>query len=593
MNCKAIEEKAILCFKEYILDSKIISQYLNENDKEPCWDGHIYLYSDVKKDKNHLIGRIPVQVKGIEVQKFVSKKYKFKVDMVDLKAYLYEPTIYIVCQEKKGSRERLLFYRSLTPETVKNILKGKEKQASIKILMHTMPEIEDFEKIMTVFYWDSKKQLGFADKPSFTFEEVIKQGISHFSFTVPERNMNKVGILSYLSSHPSYLYAKIDKPIELEIPISDGPMSFVFQKNVNKEIKVGNKVFYKTFVSNIKDGKIVLSLDKVITITFPLNTSNARMDFRCDFISLNNSIKAVEFILAIYEAKSFCIEDVVLHINTDGFTNVDELKRKQKKWKSLNQLFTKMHIKKDLDLTKVTDEQEQQIDLLLETMLNNNLINVGKQENSLMKFVIGNVNLLLWIVMNDNGMCMIGDFFNREIKLMYMRGNESIEASPFTYLQNNNLWEWCDNIPYDQQLESYQDIMHQHQYVYEMANNDLLAMLRAYDNLENKDNVKCNSLIEAISQLNQWLLKNDKQENFFMHKINQYQIIKRKRNLNDEEISKLQEYLNDKHLVASFKVGISLLLGDKQMFDFWISLCSKDEIKTLQSYPIWKYESYL
>lgn len=58
MNCKAIEEKAILCFKEYILDSKIISQYLNENDKEPCWDGHIYLYSDVKKDKNHLIGRI-------------------------------------------------------------------------------------------------------------------------------------------------------------------------------------------------------------------------------------------------------------------------------------------------------------------------------------------------------------------------------------------------------------------------------------------------------------------------------------------------------------------------------------------------------
>ncbi len=42
---KAIEEKALLCFKEYIVDSEVISQFIDENDKEPCCDGHISLVS--------------------------------------------------------------------------------------------------------------------------------------------------------------------------------------------------------------------------------------------------------------------------------------------------------------------------------------------------------------------------------------------------------------------------------------------------------------------------------------------------------------------------------------------------------------------
>ena len=33
MDSKAIEDKAIICFKDYILDSEIVSPFLNENDK--------------------------------------------------------------------------------------------------------------------------------------------------------------------------------------------------------------------------------------------------------------------------------------------------------------------------------------------------------------------------------------------------------------------------------------------------------------------------------------------------------------------------------------------------------------------------------
>ena len=46
---KAIEEKALNFFKSFIEDSKVISQFIDDNDKEPCWDGHLYLYSDGKR----------------------------------------------------------------------------------------------------------------------------------------------------------------------------------------------------------------------------------------------------------------------------------------------------------------------------------------------------------------------------------------------------------------------------------------------------------------------------------------------------------------------------------------------------------------
>ena len=77
-DTKAIEEKALNYLKYFIEDSKIISQFIADNEKEPCWDGHLYLYSDGKRDKEHLRGRVPVQIKGTEVERFQTNKWKFK-----------------------------------------------------------------------------------------------------------------------------------------------------------------------------------------------------------------------------------------------------------------------------------------------------------------------------------------------------------------------------------------------------------------------------------------------------------------------------------------------------------------------------------
>ena len=49
----AIEKRALRSLEDFIDRSKIISSYLDYNDKTPSWDGHLYLFSD-KKDKSNI-----------------------------------------------------------------------------------------------------------------------------------------------------------------------------------------------------------------------------------------------------------------------------------------------------------------------------------------------------------------------------------------------------------------------------------------------------------------------------------------------------------------------------------------------------------
>lgn len=233
MTPKDIEEGAILAFKNYIQGSNVISQYICENDKEPFWDGSIKLFANPKKSKDSFIGSIPVQLKGKEVAKFKPNKFRYNISVVDLKAYLNEPTIYIVCQEKNNGKDTLLFYRNLLPVTIKNLLKGKDKQNTVSVVMKPFPDsLGEFENIAKVFWADAKKQISYANKMPFTFEDMKKRKIKNFSFVAPSRKMSPVDVMGYLSSHNSFLYAQIDKEFNIEVPISNEIESISFHNVV-------------------------------------------------------------------------------------------------------------------------------------------------------------------------------------------------------------------------------------------------------------------------------------------------------------------------------------------------------------------------
>lgn len=590
---KAIEEKALLCFKEYIVDSEVISQFIDENDKEPCWDGHIYLYSEPQKDKKHLIGRIPVQIKGTEVRRFISKKYHFKIEVDDLKAYLHEPTVYIVCQEKENSKERKLFYRRLLPETIKNILKGKEKQNSVSVLMHSVPEsLIEFENLMKVFHGDSKKQLSFADKKSLTMDDARKRGINEFSFLMPTKIMSPIELMKYATTHTSFIYAKIDKDLDIEVPIADGPFSFKFRQDVKKEIAVNGKIFYDSYTNEIIDGKMIISINNFLILTLPLeNKKEIKLEIKNHLNSLKSSIKEHDFLLAIHDAGELTINGFTIKLKINEKNNIEQIRQKVFQWKRLQKVLEILHVNKDLDLSSITEEQGQFIDILINTFLNKNSISIEKKENTILLQEISNVKLLMYIYTNSEGKGVLGDFFDHRIDIRYqVNASKTIKASPFSYLQNEDLWVKCDNIPYEMQISSYKNLGGDYEHIYELANLDLLSMIKAYDVVEKDDTHKKAQLLEAINNLDNWLLSTDKSdERHLIHTINHYQIIKRHRCYTEDEIDSIKSLYTNDEISMQIKVCLSLLLDDMQSFHTWYENCTDSEKTQLKSWPIWRF----
>lgn len=595
IDTKAIEEKALNHFKSFIEDSKVISQFIADNDKEPCWDGHLYLYADGIRDKEHLQGRVPIQIKGTEVGRFVTKKWKFKLEKADLKAYLEEPTFFIVCQVKKDSKERMLFFRELLPDLVNKLLRDMGKNATRMTLFHPLTEdLKEFEDQLMVFLSNSKKMISFAHSKLLSMEEALKKGVKEFSFIAPSKYVDRLQLMKYLSTHSSYIYAKISKELDVDMPLSNGPGRFIFQRDDDGEVRVGDKVYFKGYHNEIKDGRIIIKIGNVMTINMPMDNTDveqATVKLTTKAKYLKESINEAEFGVALNDTGVLSVGMLNLQMKVHEKEYVEELRQKLIRWKELDNVLEKLHVTKPFDLTAITDDQGKLIDLLIETVGNGNMVNLPGQETTLLLLEIGNIKLLLWCAVGKDGMCAIGDFFDRSIRIVYkISEDETINVSPYSYLQLDKLWEKVDNIDFDNIISSAEEAARQHEYCYMMSNYDVLAMITAADALEKTDVERSKKLLEEALKLDEWLIgKEPKDEMRPLHIINKMQIMKRQRELTADERQTLEDMLNDEFAGDMVKAGVYLLLDRQEEFQQLFETMQEDEKKSVKEFPIWRF----
>lgn len=595
VDTKAIEEKALNHFKSFIEDSKVISQFIADNDKEPCWDGHLYLYADGIKDKEHLQGRVPVQIKGTEVDSFVTKKWKYKLEKDDLKAYLEEPTFFIVCQVKKDSKDRMLFFRELLPDLVNKLLRDMGKNETRKTLFHPLTDdLKEFEDQLMVFLSNSKKMISFAHSNLLSMEEALKKGIKEFSFIVPTKYADRLQLMKYLSTHSSYIYAKISKELDVDMPLSNGPGRFIFQRDDDGEVRVGDRVYFKGYHNEIKEGRIIIKIGNVMTINMPMDNTDmeqttVKLTTKAKY--LKESINEAEFGVALNDTGVLSVGNLDLKMNVHEKEYVEELRQKLMRWKELDNVLDKLHVTKPFDLTAITDGQGKLIDLLIETVGKGNMVNLPGQETTLLFLEIGNIKLLLWCAVGKDGMCAIGDFFDRSIRIAYkISEDETINVSPYSYLQLDKLWEKVDNIDFDSIIASAEEAARQHEYCYMMSNYDVLAMITAADALEKTDVERSKKLLEEALKLDEWLIEKEIKDKMRpLHIINKMQILKRQRELTADERQTLEDMLNEEFAEDMVKAGVYLLLDRQGDFQQLFEKMQEDEKKSVKEFPIWRF----
>ena len=193
--------------------------------------------------------------------------------------------------------------------------------------------------------------------------------------------------------------------------------------------------------------------------------------------------------------------------------------------------------------------------------------------------------------MDEEGNSRLGDFFDGQISIKCkFKDNNMYLLSPFSYLQKDNLWQKCDNIRFDSQINSYEQLLDKNPYVFEMANMDLIYMLVAYDKLSDSDSLRKEELIVNSEKLSCWLMdKNNSEQLDDMYFLNYCQVLKREDKLFEEHYVRLRQILLNESSNSSIKVGASLLIGDKKEFETCFSKCSKEEVANLKRFPIWHF----
>ena len=378
------------------------------------------------------------------------------------------------------------------------------------------------------------------------------------------------------------------------MPLSNGPGRFIFQRDDDGEVRVGDRVYFKGYHNEIKEGRIIIKIGNVMTINMPMDNTDmeqttVKLTTKAKY--LKESINEAEFGVALNDTGVLSVGKLDLKMNVHEKEYVEELRHKLMRWKELDNVLDKLHVTKPFDLTAITDGQGKLIDLLIETEGKGNMVNLPGQETTLLFWEIGNIKLLLWCAVGKDGMCVIGDFFDRSIRIAYkISEDETINVSPYSYLQLDKLWEKVDNIDFDSIIASAEEAARQHEYCYMMSNYDVLAMITAADALEKTDVERSKKLLEEALKLDEWLIEKEIKDKMRpLHIINKMQILKRQRELTADERQTLEDMLNEEFAEDMVKAGVYLLLDRQGDFQQLFEKMQEDEKKSVKEFPIWRF----
>ena len=77
MDRKAIETLSVNAVRDSIVVSDFLDQFIADNDKEPTWDGFVYIYSDKSKKKEKLKDGFQFKSRARKTMISAKKKYPF------------------------------------------------------------------------------------------------------------------------------------------------------------------------------------------------------------------------------------------------------------------------------------------------------------------------------------------------------------------------------------------------------------------------------------------------------------------------------------------------------------------------------------
>ena len=566
VDTRRIEETATTAVKMALLRCPYLESYISENDRTPSWDGTVFVYPNKTKNINDGVRRVPVQVKGT-TKKF-SQEAKHSCRVGDLRRY-YEDggCIFFLVSVDLNTGDNEIFYKSMLVFDLKQILDKAGNQKSFTISFDKFPA-NDSTEIAAIFfsYADNfKKQMSFINKELHSLDELQKRGVTieSLSFSASGVGLNDSNIGRFISSHDFYLYAK-PKGLDIEIPI-ERITNAIATRMITGVVSVKGTVYYSSYQVTYKNGKPVLKIGKGINI-ITKEESNKITGITINITptgTLSDMIKDTSCFVDVVDNGEITIKGVRFPLRITKGMDIEKYRQRLQYYKDVKRMLDYLGVHEELDCSNLSENDEKNIRNFVNAILYNKGIGFpGRNESTLYgSFKIANLNIWIWAMQQTDGTYKINSFFTpHEMALFSEADVEMVCPMPITQyvLLTAEAFARASNMDYKvvrNDITSRPPDPRTTDRVTELQ----LNVLNGYDIQTEKDD----RLLDLAEAIGAWLKESYERTDTHPQgeKLNQLQIVRRRRELYAPEIVELSKLADEKN-PPNIRCGAYLLLEE-------------------------------
>lgn len=591
-----IEKIATSAVETALSKTDRLSPFINSGDKEPAWDGNIYIHKDKKKTKEG-IKKVPAQVKGKVFSGHITDTIKYQISRIDLDDYMHNggAMFFVVYIDKQSGDALQIYYSALTPFRISEILKGQGKKKRISVSFGKFPDNNNEKTvILESFHTNTNMQTSFVGKTPPTIDELKKQGVLE-SLTIRYGGLRKGQkndiFPRIIDGGEMYVYANVKggsapTPVEYYNNVSQITMS----TDRDIPVYVGNTKYYEKMILVSTSGKRTFRIGKSMTLSFPVDgepdkpkptTINIKLQG-----TLTERIQDLKFLIALFREKTFKLGGLELPAdfaeNDLSKLKIEDYPDILEGYLKLKGVLDKLSVKKDLDLDKCTDADIWKINILVAAIEDDEPIHgLADDLPIIVNLNICNIHLVMLCHENDDGSRNLRDFFTTTVPVVMMDKDKNPHPTSQFALMKAESFNTVDNINYESIVNDFRRIELQ-DFLIDTANQLLLEMLKAYDTKKSEE------LYTAMESLIEWIKQHPEHMTKEVIQLNEMQLIARKRPLQYQEKSVLNNIVANTNEVF-FKIGAFLLLNEQEEATALLDTLSEKDINYFKDFPIYSF----
>ena len=578
----------------------MLDPFLNSGDKEPSWDGNVYIHSDSEKSKKN-IAKVPVQVKGKGVSEWGESKIKYPVAIVDLDNYFRDggTMFFVVYIDKETNDAKRIYYAALLPMKILTLKEESRAEREMLVEFNDFPE-DNKEKanIFLTFQANKEEQAILISGRARNVEELERKGmLEKISFTCTGIDLSAEDIpRAMVSNSDMYMYASI-KDTDIKIPyrhISNISYADITEEN-RSPVSVGKAKYYDLFYivsssegNEIRVGKSFRIKGEKIKMPDGTQVIKPREVVFTTRGNVTERIRDLQFVIEVIKQKEMALGECIIKFSKmkeNGKKEVDVtlFQRDLEFLEQVERLLKTLHVKQALDLDICEKKEFESLEIIVEGILRNKVVKYLEEDPSgIIVTEVGNLKLAFFIEKTKDEGYKIYDFFTKSIRNEAIIDDEKVEISRFYGMKAENFLEIA-NISYGEIVKDYKNLKLSSVAV-ECANSTLLELVKAYDVCQ------CDELYEALLQLALWLLgtPEDYLEKDIKY-LNLYQIFRRKRALKHKEKEVLRKISQEGK--DNCKMGALILLEETEEARKIMATFPEKERKDIETTPIYRLMS--